>query len=95
MGKFIANPDVLRAKGTELISQADLFAQNVKTIYETVNKMVNTDYLSPEAKAIANEMESYKDDLNRMTKTISEYGKFCLEASNKVLTNQDNIISGI
>ena len=95
MGRFVANPDILRAKGTELVSQADLFAQNVNKIYENVHKMVNTDYLSPEAKAIANEIESYKDDLNRMAKVISDYGKFCLDASNKVLTNQDNIISGI
>ncbi len=95
MGRFVANPDVLRAKGTELISQADLFAQNVNTIYENVHKMVNTDYLSPEAKAIANEIETYKDDFNKMAKVISDYGKFCLDASNKVLTNQDNIISGI
>ena len=95
MGRFVANPDVLRAKGTELISHSDLFAQNVNKIYENVHKMVNTDYLSPEAKAIANDIESYKDDLNKMTRIIGEYGKFCMDASNKVLTNQDDIISGI
>lgn len=95
MGRFVASPDVLKAKGTELTTQADLFAKNVKTIYETVNKMVNTDYLSPEAKAIAAEMELYKDDLNKMAKTIYEYGNFCLGASSKVLINQDEIISGI
>lgn len=93
--RFVASPDVLRTKGQELVNQAELFANNVAKIYESVNKMVNTDYLSPEAKAIANDINSYKNDLDIMTNTIRQYGNFCLNASNKVINNQEGIISGI
>lgn len=93
--RFVASPEVLRAKGQELVNQSELFANNVAKIYESVNKMVNTDYLSPEAKAIANDINSYKNDLDIMTNTIRQYGNFCLNASNKVINNQEGIISGI
>ena len=93
--RFVASPDVLSAKGKELVSQSELFASNVTKIYESVNKMVNTDYLSPEAKAIANEINSYKNDLDIMTSTIRQYGTFCMNAGNKVIDNQEGIISGI
>lgn len=93
--RFVASPEVLRAKGQELVSQSELFNDNVIKIYESVNKMVNTDYLSPEARAIANDINSYKADLDLMTKTIKEYGAFCMSAGNKVMDNQYNITSGI
>lgn len=93
--RFVASPEILRAKGQELVSQSELFANNVTKIFESVNKMVNTDYLSPEAKAIANDINSYKNDLDIMTNTIRQYGNFCINAGNRVINNQEDIISGI
>ena len=95
MGRFVASPEVLHASGQKMLGQSEQFAQNNQKIYQTVQKMVNTNYVSPEAKAIANEIFSYKEDLDKMTRTISHYGSFCVNASSKVIQNQENIISGI
>ena len=95
MSKFIANPQILRVKGDEIESKAQQFSQNVEKIYSTVEEMVNSDYLSPEAKAIADEIKSYREDLNAMTRKIGNYGAFCKNASNKVIRNQSNIADSI
>ena len=95
MGRFVANPQILRIKGEDLENQAQQFAVNVEKIYKTVEEMINSDYLSPEAKAIADEIRSYRDDLNAMTRKIANYGAFCKRASDKVLRNQVNIIDSI
>lgn len=93
--RFVASPDVLRTKGQELMSQSEVFANNVSKIYETVNRMSQSDYLSPEAKAMANSINSFKSDLDYMTNTIRQYGSFCMTAGSKVVDNQENIISSI
>lgn len=95
MGRFVASPEVLDANGQRMIGQSEEFARNVDNIYQTVQKMVNSNYVSPEAKAIANEIYSYREDLDRMTRTIGYYGDFCRKASSKVIQNQENIISGL
>lgn len=95
MGRFVANPDVLRTKGNEIINESQQFKQNVEKVFQTVNEMINSNYLDPAAIAIAREIESYRDDLNQMIRIIEDYGTFCLNASSRVIRNQDNIISEI
>ena len=95
MGRFVADPDVIRAKGRELVNHAVVFDENVKKVYQTIQKMIDSDYLSHEAVAIAKEIEGYRIDLDTMTKTINKYGVFCINSSASVVRNQDDIISGI
>lgn len=91
--RFVADPYTLRNKGSEIIDKSQEFGENINKIYQTVNEMINSNYLDPAARAIAQEIETYRDDLDKMTKVIAEYGNFCLTASSKVIKNQDNIIS--
>ena len=95
MGKFVVSPDVLRSKGMEFLQHAENFDMKVAEVYQSVNQMVNSSYVSPEAAAIGRQIESYRDDLMQMTRMLSSYGNYCLNASKKVITNQENIISGI
>ena len=95
MGKFLADPNMLRAKGNEIIDKSNEFKDNVNKIYSTINEMVHSNYLDPAARAIAAEIESYREDLDRMTRVIADYGSFCITASSKVIRNQEDIISGI
>ena len=95
MGRFVADPQMLKVKGEEIENQAQQFAQNVEKIYTTVEEMVNSDYLDPAARAIAENIHSYKDELANMANVIESYGNYCVKAGNAVVDNQDNIISGI
>lgn len=95
MTRFVADPYALKTKGNEIVDASRAFEENVNKIYQTINDMITKSYLDPAARAIADEIASYRDDLARMTKVINDYGTFCINASNKVITNQDNIISGI
>lgn len=95
MGRFTADPDVLRVKGDQIVDQSLQFKKNVENIFSTVNEMVRSNYLSPEALAIAKEIEGYRNDLDMMTRIIDQYGNFCKTASTKVIKHQDDVISSI
>ena len=85
---------------TEHTNEWDLYQRGIEYksrlgLYSTVEEMINSDYLSPAAKAIADEIKSYREDLNAMTRKISRYGEFCKNASNKVIRNDTNIVNSI
>ena len=90
--QFIANPDVLKSEGNSIVDKAQQFGQNVEKVYATIEEMVSSSYLSPGARAIASQIQSYRDDLDKMTKVISDYGNYCLTSSNTVVRNEQNII---
>ena len=93
--KFVANPAVLKSIGNTIHDQGQQFGQNVEKVYTTVEEMVSTDYLSPAANAIAAEIQSYKGELDKMTKVINDYGEYCLHSSNTVDRNEQNIIDSV
>lgn len=93
--KFVANPDILKTEGNSILDKGQQFGQNVEKIYATVEEMTSTDYLSPAARAIAAEIQSYKDELDKMTKVINDYGNYCLHSSNTVTRNEQNIIDSV
>lgn len=95
MSRFVADPYTLRTKGNEIIDESRAFTENNNKIYETIEEMINNNYIDPAARAIAAEIMSYRDDLETMAKIINNYGEFYIAASNKVIRNQDNIISSI
>ena len=92
---FGADPMELQEKGSRINNIAVQFRDNYGKIFTTVEEMVNSDYLDPAARAIAENIHSYKDELANMANVIENYGNYCLKAGNAVIDNQDNIISGI
>ena len=95
MGVFSISPVELSASGKKLLENAESFKTNSENIFKTVDEMVHSDYISPEAMAIANQIYSYSEDLTRMCKTIARYGQFCITSSGKIEATQDDIISRI
>ena len=93
MGVFSISPYELAASGKKQSDNAESFATNSENIFKAVDEMIHSDYISPEAMAIANQIYSYSEDLKRMCNTISRYGKFCVTASGKTLQNQEDIIA--
>lgn len=93
MGVFSISPVELSASGKKLLENAESFKTNSENIFKNVDEMVHSDYISPEAMAIANQIYSYSEDLTRMCKTIARYGQFCITSSGKIETTQDDIIS--
>ena len=90
--QFLADPVTLRSEGKKEIDQSGQFDQNVKDIYSTLDQMLTSDYLSPAARAIGNAIRSKKEQLDLMTKTIREYGEYCVTSANTVDANEQNII---
>lgn len=93
MGVFSISPVELTASGKKLLENSETFKTNSENIFKTVDEMIHSDYISPEAMAIANQIYSYSDDLERMCKTIGRYGQFCITSSSKIEATQDDIIS--
>lgn len=95
MGRFVADPYTLIEKGKDIQKKAEEFRVNITNIYDNINEMVSRDYLSPEAVAIAKKIEEKKEVLDEMASVIEQYGSFSINAGNKVLRNQDDIISAV
>ena len=93
MGLFSISPVALTASGKKMIENAESFKTNSDNIFKAVDEMIRSDYISTDALAIANEINSYRDDLARMCSTIGRYGQFCITSSSKIEATQDDIIS--
>lgn len=93
MGLFSISPVALTASGKKLLENAESFNTNGNNIFKAVDEMVRSDYISPDARAIANEINSYKDDIAHMRNTLARYGQFCITSSSKMEATQDEIIS--
>ena len=89
---FIAQPEILRFEGNSVLDKASEFKQNVDKIYSTIEEMINSSYMSPAASAIAQEIKSYKDELDKMTRAIDNYGEYCVKSANVINKNEQNII---
>lgn len=92
---FGADPLELQAKGGRINDISAQFKENYEKVFKTVEEMVNSNYLDPAARAIAENIFSYRTDLENMAKVINNYGNYCINAGNKVIQNQEDIISGI
>ena len=90
--RFVAQPDVLKSEGISILDKGQQFKQNVDKIYSTINEMLSSSYMSPAAVAIARQIETYRDELNKMTKTINDYGNYCVNSANTIVRNEQNII---
>ena len=95
MGRFVANPEVLILEGNKIDGYSGEFKSDVDKVYETLENMVQREYISPEAMAIKEEIDKYREDLENMAKVIKQYGGFCVRAGNKVIDNQNGIIDEI
>ena len=92
---FLADPVLLKQEGDKLITQAFEFNSNVEKVYETIHQLTSSSYVSDASRAIASEIEKFRDDLDSMTKAIRAYGKYLLHASNSVNANENRIIDNI
>lgn len=95
MGRFVADPDVLIREGNKINGYSSEFTNNINRVYDTLENMVQKEYISPEALEIKKEIDGHRQDLNNMAKVINQYGTFCMNAGNKVITNQNQIIDEI
>ena len=95
MGRFTADPATLTQEGSKITSISERFDGNVKKVYETLDDMIENDYLSPEAKEIAERIKERRTDLDNMTKVIEQYGNFAKGAAQDVILNQEEISSEI
>ena len=95
MGRFTADPATLDQQGNKINTISEHFFENVDKVYNTLDNMIANDYLSPEAREIAERIKDKKKDLEDMGKTINQYGDFAKGAAKDVITNQEEISSEI
>ena len=95
MGKFVADPPVLIREGIGMNTISQSFTEDIEKVYTTLDDMISKDYLSPEALEIARKIQGQRQELDNMARVINQYGDFSIHAGNKVINNQENIISEI
>ena len=91
MGKFLVEPEIVRQKGREMVNLSDEFNANMNKLYNTMDQMLATDYMAPEAYTLADEIRKFKPELNTMRTIINNYGTFCMNTSTDVENNQQDL----
>ena len=94
MSRFTADPDILIAKGNQMLGQATDFEAKIRDVYQTVEQMLAKDYISPEARVIGNNIQKCREILLNVPRMINAYGEFYIKSGNSTVRNQDNIASG-
>lgn len=90
-GSFVASPEGIQNAGSKIMSIAEEFNTNMNKLYATIEQMVNSDYLSPEAYVLANEIKEYKPKLINIRNIMASYGTFCQGTSTDVVNNQEDL----
>lgn len=91
--RFTADPATLDQEGGKITTIGEQFNDNVEKVYSTIDTMIESDYLSPEAKEIAERIKEKKQKLDEMTKTINQYGEYAKNTATDVINNQEEISS--
>ena len=91
METFVADPITIKTKGDQILGLVDSFTDNMNKLYATIEQMINSDYLSPEAYVLANEIKKYKVELNNIRNIMANYGMFRQGTSNQVVNNQEDL----
>ena len=90
-GTFKVEPSVLSMKGNEICDQATIFANKIDEIFNSVDTLLNSGYVSEGAKVIGESIKNKRDDLNKIKQIMENYGVFCKESSNAAVRNDENI----
>lgn len=88
---FGAQTEVLRMKGENVKQIAEDFARNVSDMYRAVYEMGSSSYRSSESSTMVMDIDTYRPDLDKMTRIIYQYGAFCQSTSKTVINNSENI----
>ena len=95
MSVFGAVPQELASNGQKMIGHAQSFQDNVKKLYVTIDNLVHSNYTSPDAIQLANEIGQYRPQMDRMAKIINDYGEYLISFAGNVVNNQQENIDRI
>ena len=95
MSQFIADPLTIDNSGKQIFSLAESFDANIKKMDTTINELVASDYVSPEAKAIAQELKNYRPQLENIRNVMAAYGNFGRQTGTTVLNNQQELSADV
>ena len=95
MGIFKMSTEAVHAAGVKINEEANAFDTNLKEIKKIVDTIVSSEYCSPEARDIANEIASKQQAFNNMRQTLENYGNMGIVASNITEQTSDDISSMI
>ena len=95
MGRFTADPGTLSQEGKKMVNISEQYDDVINDTYNTIDDMIANDYLSPEAKTIADRIGERRKDLEEIRAVINQYGNFAQGAAIDVINNQEEISSDI
>ena len=92
---FTADPTALENNGKKILENSEAFKTSVQAIYNTVENMINNDYISKEAIEIGKSIENCRSDMDTLAKTIEAYGIFLQKSAKIVRNGQEQIIDNV
>ena len=85
-------PSMMRTEGSKQIQVSEDFDTAIKNLYNLLDDLVYSGYVSPESLAIKENIDEYKGTLINAKNTIRGYGEFLIGAANDTEENSQDII---
>ncbi len=85
----------LEAAGRKINKAAENFEGEYLHIYAVIDALIGSEWSSPAAEVIAKKIEGQKANLESMRDAIQGYASYCFRTSDRVIDNEENIISGV
>jgi hypothetical protein len=85
----------LEKAGKDITTAAQNFEGEYLKIYSVIDALIGSEWSSPAAETIAKQIEGQRPNLEAMRDAIKGYADYCFRTSNRVIENEENIISGV
>lgn len=85
----------LEAAGRKIDTAAQNFEGEYLKIYSVIDALIGSEWSSPAAETIAKKIEGQRPNLESMRDAIKGYANYCFRTSNRVIDNEESIISGV
>ena len=94
MGQFRIDTGRVRTSAAKIRNNADEFDRCIKRIDQIVNGIVSSQFTSPGANELGNEVKAHKPAMEEMQKTLENYGGYGTYVS-KLAEQTDEDIAGM
>ena len=91
---FSINFQSLRALSGEVKKKSEDYSQEIKKIYDTIDKL-SANWVGEDYKALANKVLEYKPTMETLGRIIDNYGVFLNSAADKIEGVQQNLKNSV
>ncbi len=89
--KILVTPQEVQIASKNVLEQAGLYETAYTEMYNAADELVQANYTGIDAQTFRNQIEGFRDDLNKMKTLMTEYSDYLKTAATTYADTQDAI----